>query len=70
LKSSTAANAIFLEITAPIYVVIFGYYMLNERVTKFDIFAMVVIFLGMGLFFMDELTFPHFPIMIFIGPSK
>ncbi len=56
MKLTTAANAIFLEFTAPMYVVIFGYYMLNERVTKFDLFAMGVMFLGMGLFFMDELT--------------
>ena len=56
MKMTTAANAIFLEFTAPIYVVIFGYYLLNERVTKFDIFAMAIIFIGMGLFFMDELT--------------
>ncbi|MBT3479086.1 MAG: EamA family transporter [Candidatus Marinimicrobia bacterium] len=60
MKLTTAANAIFLEFTAPIYVVIFGYYMLNERVTKFDIFAMAIIFFGMGLFFMDELSFYGF----------
>ena len=60
MRLTTAANAIFLEFTAPIYVVGFGYLLLNERINRFDIFAMVIIFLGMGLFFMDELSFYGF----------
>ena len=60
MRLTTAANAIFLEFTAPIYVVAFGYFLLNERINRFDIFAMVIIFLGMGLFFMDELSFYGF----------
>ena len=60
MRLTTAANAIFLEFTAPIYVVVFGYFLLNERINRFDIFAMVIIFLGMGLFFMDELSFYGF----------
>lgn len=57
IRLTTAANAIFLEFTAPIYVVILGYFMLNERITTFDIFAMGFIFFGMGLFFIDDLSF-------------
>ena len=60
IRLTTAANAIFLEFTAPIYVVAFSYFLLNERINRFDIFAMVIIFLGMGLFFMDELSFYGF----------
>ena len=60
IRLTTAANAIFLEFTAPLYVVVFGYFFLNERINRFDIFAMVIIFLGMGLFFMDELSFYGF----------
>ena len=56
MRLTTAANAIFLEFTAPIYVVAFSYFLLNERINRFDIFAMVIIFFGMGLFFMDELS--------------
>ena len=56
IRLTTAANAIFLEFTAPLYVVVFGYFLLNERINRFDIFAMVIIFFGMGLFFMDELS--------------
>ena len=60
IRLTTAANAIFLEFTAPIYVVILSYYLLNERITLFDIVSMVIIFFGMGLFFIDELTFYGF----------
>ena len=60
IRLTTAANAIFLEFTAPLYVVAFSYFLLNERINRFDIFAMVIIFLGMGLFFMDELSFYGF----------
>jgi len=60
IRLTTAANAIFLEFTAPIYVVAFSYLLLNERINRFDILTMVIIFLGMGLFFMDELTFYGF----------
>ena len=60
IRLTTAANAIFLEFTAPLYVVVYGYFLLNERINRFDIFAMVIIFLGMGLFFMDELSFYGF----------
>ena len=60
IRLTTAANAIFLEFTAPLWVVIFGYFILKEKVTKFDIVAMLFIFLGMGLFFIDELSFYGF----------
>ena len=59
-KLTTAANAIFLQFTAPIHVVIFGYYILKERVTKLDCFAMIIIFIGLGLFFVDKLTLQGF----------
>ena len=60
IRFNTAANAIFLEFTAPVYVVILSYFILNERVTLFDILSIVIIFCGMGLFFFDELTFEGF----------
>ena len=60
IRLTTAANAIFLEFTAPIYVVVLGYFILNERITIFDILSMIVIFFGMTLFFIDELSFYGF----------
>ena len=32
IRLTTAANAIFLEFTAPIYVVAFSYFLLNEKI--------------------------------------
>ena len=60
IRLTTAANAIFLQFTAPLWVIIFGYFILKETVTKFDILAILFIFLGMGLFFVDELSFYGF----------
>ena len=60
IRLTTAANAIFLQFTAPLWVIIFGYFILKEMVTKFDILAILFIFLGMGLFFVDELSFYGF----------
>ena len=57
MRLTTAANAIFLEFTAPIYVVGFAYFLLNEKINHFDVLSMTIIFTGMGLFFMDELSF-------------
>jgi drug/metabolite transporter (DMT)-like permease len=55
-KLTTAANAIFLEYTAPVYIVIFAYLFLKERPQRADWIAMVVIFAGMFLFFGDRLS--------------
>jgi drug/metabolite transporter (DMT)-like permease len=55
-KLTTAANAIFLQYTAPIYVVLFGYWFLREKPSRTDWVSMVVIFLGMALFFGDKLS--------------
>lgn len=60
IRLTTAANAIFLEFTAPVWVIIFGYFILKEKVTLLDVGIMSIIFFGMGLFFMDELSFTGF----------
>jgi drug/metabolite transporter (DMT)-like permease len=56
-RMTTAANAIFLQYTAPIYVLIFGVWFLGERPRRIDWITMVVIFAGMLLFFGQDLTF-------------
>lgn len=55
-KMTTAANSIFLQYTAPIYVVMLGYWFLREKPSRTDYISMVVIFLGLTLFFGDELS--------------
>jgi len=59
-RMTTAANAIFLQYTAPIYVLIFGVWFLGERPRRIDWITMVVIFAGMMLFFGQDMTFEGF----------
>jgi drug/metabolite transporter (DMT)-like permease len=55
-KLTTAANAILLQYTAPIYVALFSYWLLKERITRSDLFTIVAAFGGMVLFFLDDLS--------------
>ncbi|MBK8507455.1 MAG: DMT family transporter [Candidatus Competibacteraceae bacterium] len=56
-KLTTAANAILLQYTAPVYVALFSPWFLGERAQRRDWLSMVVILFGMLLFFGDELSF-------------
>ena len=58
-KLTTAANAIFLQYTAPIYVLIFEPIINKTRYEKTNIITIVICFLGMILFFMGELSPGH-----------
>ena len=55
-KLTTAANSIFLQYTAPIYVVLLAYWLLCEKPSRTDWIAMGIIFLGLILFFGDQLS--------------
>jgi len=55
-KWTTAANAILLQYTAPIYVALLSYWFLRERITQRDLIAIVAAFGGMILFFLDDLS--------------
>ena len=55
-KMTTAANSIFLQYTAPIYVIPLAYWFLREKPSRTDYIAMFIIFLGLTLFFADELS--------------
>lgn len=54
-RRTTAANAIFIQYTAPVYVALLGGPMLGERVTKRDLLAVGACVIGMGLAFGGEL---------------
>lgn len=54
-RMTTAANAILLQYTAPVWVALLGSWFLGERPTRADWWAIIAAFLGMGLFFADEL---------------
>ncbi len=55
-KLTTAANAIFLQYTGPIYIILLAFWLLHERPSRADWGSMVIIFLGMFLFFGDRLS--------------
>jgi drug/metabolite transporter (DMT)-like permease len=55
-KLTTAANAILLQYTAPIYAALLGVWFLHERVTCGDWFTIALVMGGMALFFLDRLT--------------
>lgn len=52
-KRTTAANAIFLQSTAPLYVMLLGPWLLRERIRARDLVLFVVIAAGLGLCFVD-----------------
>lgn len=55
-KLTTAANAILLQYTGPIYVALFSWPLLRERVRTIDWVATAGCVLGMVLFFLDKVS--------------
>ncbi len=55
-KLTTAANAIFIQDTAPVWVLLLSPWLLGERPTRGELLAIPVYGRGLGLFFLDELT--------------
>lgn len=53
-KLTTAANTIFLQSTAPLYVLLAGPALLGERVTRADLVLMAAVATGMALFFIGH----------------
>lgn len=59
-RMTTAANAIFLQYTAPIYVALIGRWYLGERASRIDWLVIAVALGGIVLFFVDKLTVAGF----------
>jgi drug/metabolite transporter (DMT)-like permease len=55
-KLTTAANAILLQYTAPLYAAVLGWIFLKEKAHTLDWVTMAAVIGGMVLFFMDSLT--------------
>ena len=56
VRETTAANAIFLQYTAPVFVAFFGIHYLREPVRKSDWLALAAISVGLLCFYGDGLT--------------
>ncbi len=54
-KLTTAANAILLQYTAPVWIALFGAWLLNERASRADWFTIAASFIGMALFLYEGL---------------
>ena len=54
-KKTTAANAIFLQYTAPIYILLLGPFIVGEKFRIRDLVTVAVVLAGMGLFFVGQL---------------
>lgn len=52
-KLTTAANAIFLQATAPLYVLVLSPWLLGEKVRRRDLAFMVALVFGIACFFLD-----------------
>lgn len=55
-KLTTAANAIFIQDTAPVWVLLLSPWLLRESPTAGELAAIPVYALGLGLFFLDDLS--------------
>lgn len=58
-KLTTAANAIFLQYTAPIYVLILEPLLLKTKLQRINIISVILAFIGMSLFFVGEISPSH-----------
>lgn len=55
-KLTTSANVILLQYTAPIFVAILGVLILKEKIRWYDIVSIIVVSLGMILFFIGDVN--------------
>lgn len=53
-KLTTSANAVFLQFTAPVYVILISYFILKEKIYAVEIATVFICLGGMLLFFMEE----------------
>lgn len=53
-KTTTAANAIFLQYTAPVYILILSPFILKEKFRAADLLTVLICLAGMSLFFLED----------------
>jgi drug/metabolite transporter (DMT)-like permease len=58
-KLTTAANAILIQYSAPVWVALLGAWFLGERASRLDWVTIVLVLGGIALFFVEQLTFDH-----------
>jgi drug/metabolite transporter (DMT)-like permease len=58
-KLTTAANAILIQYSAPVWIALLGVWFLGERATRLDWLTIGLVLSGIALFFFEQLTFDH-----------
>lgn len=58
-KLTTAANAILIQYSAPVWVALLGRWFLGERASRLDWATIGLVLAGIALFFVEQLTFDH-----------
>jgi drug/metabolite transporter (DMT)-like permease len=58
-KLTTAANAILIQYSAPIWIALLGAWLLGERASRLDWITIALVIGGIALFFLDQLTLDH-----------
>lgn len=58
-KLTTAANAIVLQFTAPVFIVILSVLLFGKKFRSVDIFTVIITMAGISLFFFDKLSAGH-----------
>jgi drug/metabolite transporter (DMT)-like permease len=66
-KATYAANAIFLQYTAPVYVLILSPFILKERFRFLDLLTVVLCLIGMSMFFLEAKSAAPTAPNIFLG---
>ncbi len=59
-KMTTAANAIFLQYTAPLYIVGLSFFLFKEKFLREELITMIFCIIGITLFFSDQVDFTDY----------
>jgi len=59
-KLTTAANAIVLQFTSPLFIVLISAVLYKKKIRRNDLIAVLATFVGIALFFLDELEGGYF----------
>ena len=59
-KFTTAGNAIILEYTSPVFIILFSYLLFRKKPQKADLCVAAAVLFGMVWFFLDSLSSGHF----------
>ena len=54
-KLTTSANAIVLQYSSPVFILIFSFFIFNEKITGHDVISVILVMVGIVVFFIDSI---------------